>query len=383
MKSLILLFLILGLTMTSCEEKKQPITDLAYLLFVGAYTQGNEGIAVYRFNAKTGDLQYLLTNENVQNPSYLAIHEDKNLLIAVNEVGEFQGKPSGAVSSFSFDPKSGALELLGQVASGGGAPCYLAMDNKAKFALVANYSGGNVGMLPIGNEGNIEDLADLIQHEGSSIDERRQKGPYAHTIVFDPDERYALAADLGIDQVITYEINREESRLIQVGIFETAPGAGPRHLAFHPNGKFVYIINELNSTMTSCSYDSETGQLREVMTVSTLPDGFEGTNSCADVHVSPDGRFVYGSNRGHESIAIFKTDASIGNIENVGYQNVKGKTPRNFTIEPTGKFLLVANQNSNNIVVFSIDEETGLLTDTGVEVQTPKPVCLKMVLQNS
>lgn len=353
-----------------------------YLLFVGAYTQGTEGIGLYRFNADAGDLEYITTTEGVQNPSYLAVNKDKNLLIAVNEVGNYQGKASGAVSSFYFDASTGLLKLNGQVESGGGAPCYVTMNHDATFALVANYSGGNVGIFPISNNGKIDDNTDLIQHEGSSVNQDRQTGPHAHTIVLSPDEHFALAADLGMDEVITYAVDSETLKLTRVGSFKSTPGAGPRHLEFHPNGNVVYIINELNSTITSCRFDQESGKLSEVMTVSTLPDGYDASNSCADVHVSPDGRFVYGSNRGHNSIAIFETDTSGKILKNIGYQSVKGKTPRNFIIEPEGRYLLVANQDSNNIVVFAINSETGLLKNTGVTVQTQKPVCLKMIAEN-
>jgi 6-phosphogluconolactonase len=361
------------------KEKENSIAQ--YYLYVGAYTQGeDEGITIYRFDPSSGSLEYVSTASGVVNPSYLAISEDKKLLLAVNEVGEFDGLPSGAISAFAIDSQTGSLTYLNQVPTGGGAPCYVSMDKSSKYALVANYSGGNVAIFPIEGNGRLGAYTQLEQHAGKGPVKGRQAGPHAHTIVPDNQERFALAADLGIDQVITYQIDADGKGITKVGEFNTEPGAGPRHLAFHPNGNFAYIINELNSTLTSCAYSGSTGKLSEIATVSTLPEGFEGNNSCADIHVSKDGRFVYGSNRGHDSIVVFEMDQDNGGLTLKGHHSVKGKTPRNFMIDPSGKYLLVANQNSNNIVVFRRDEQTGLLSETGIEVQTSKPVCLKMLL---
>ena len=377
----ILVLSLLVLALGSCHMKVKENSVAHYYLYVGAYTQGeDEGIAIYRFNTSDGNLEYISTEAGVVNPSYLAISEDKKLLLAVNEVGEFDGMPSGALSAFTIDQQTGLLKFINQVPTGGGAPCYVSMDKASKYALAANYSGGNVAIFPVEDNGALGVYTQLEQHTGAGPVEGRQAGPHAHTIVLDNQEKFALAADLGIDQVITYQVAVDGKGMTRVGEFNAEPGAGPRHLAFHPNGNFVYIINELSSTMTSCAYDGSTGTLKEIRTASTLPEGYEGNNSCADIHVSEDGRFVYGSNRGHDSIVIFETNQDTGELILKGHHSVKGKTPRNFMIDPTGKFLLVANQNSNNIVVFRRDEQTGLLSDTGIEVQTSKPVCLKMLV---
>jgi 6-phosphogluconolactonase len=347
-----------------------------YFLYVGAYTETEEeGIAIFLFDALSGDLQYISTVKGIKNPSYLAIHPKKKLLVAVNETGSQNEK--GAVSAFSIDPVNGSLKLLNQVSSLGTDPCYVSIDQGANFALVANYSSGTVALLPIESTGVLLD-GTMVQHTGSGPDKSRQSAPHAHSIMFDKKFGYALAADLGIDKIITYAVDNNQSKLVQQSEFALAPGAGPRHMDFHPNQKFAYIINELNSTVTTCSYDGKSGKLSEIESVSSLPAGFSGENSCADLHISRDGRYIYGSNRGHDSIVVFKIDQSTGKLTLVSHHSVKGKTPRNFMIDPTGKFLLVANQGSNNIVVFKIDAETGKLINNGVKVTTPKPVCLKM-----
>jgi len=348
-----------------------------YYLYVGAYTETEEeGIAIYLFDALSGDLTYLSTAKGIKNPSYLAIHPKRKLLLAVNEVSDGQNK-SGVVSSFSINPLDGSLRFINQESSLGAGPCYISIDHGGDYALVANYGGGTVALLPIEPTGKLLP-GNMDQHSGSGPNTSRQSAPHAHSIIFDKKYGYALSADLGIDKVITYSIAGNPSKLVQQSEFALAPGAGPRHLDFHPNQKFAYIINELNSTITACSYDAKTGKLTEIESVSTLPTDFSGQNSCADIHISKDGRYLYGSNRGHDSIVVFKVDEVSGKLTFVSHHSVKGKTPRNFMIDSTGKFLLVANQDSNNIVVFKIDAETGKLISNGVEVQTPKPVCLKM-----
>jgi 6-phosphogluconolactonase len=378
MKNLFIVFLFFAFW--SCSPKDKPNKNMQFYLYVGAYTQGEEeGIAVYRFDASDGKLEYLSTAKGVVNPSYLAVSADKNLLFSVNEVMEFNGTQSGAVSSFAIDPANGGLEFLNQVGSGGGAPCYISIDKSTKYALVANYGGGNISVFPILKDGKLDSLAQLEQHEGLGPNADRQEHAHAHSIILDNNQKFALAADLGIDKVISYKIDDDQTGLTKVSEFRTEGGAGPRHITFHQNGKFVFFINELNFTITSCNYDAMTGELSGIATISTLPDDFDGSNSCADIHISKDGRFLYGSNRGHDSIAIFEIDQQSGSLRLVGHQSVKGKTPRNFMIDPTGNYLLVANQNSNNIVVFKIDADTGLLHETGVEVAVQRPVCLKML----
>jgi 6-phosphogluconolactonase len=370
----ILVLIVLSLNLLSMSK-----TDAGelYYLYVGTYTTNEEeGIAIYKFDASDGSLEYQSTASGITNPSYLAIHPGKKLLLAVNEIGDYEGARTGAISSFKIR-SDGSLKLISQVATGGGAPCYVSVDSKANYALVANYSGGNVGILPINVDGVLEELSDLEQHVGSGPNQNRQGEPHAHAFVLDPSEQFGLAVDLGMDRVISYRINKNE--MDKRNEFKADAGAGPRHLTFHPNEKFVFIINELNSTISSCSYDDDTGALMHIMTVNTLPEDYSGENSCADIHVSGDGKFLYGSNRGHDSIVVYAIDEESGDIQYRSHHSVEGQTPRNFMIDPTDRYLLVANQNSNNIVVFQRDSESGELNSTGVHTSTSKPVCLKML----
>lgn len=249
------------------------------------------------------------------------------------------------------------------------------------MAFVSNYSGGNVAVFPIDKDGKLKPHSDLIQHKGSGASKERQSKPHAHAMVLDPKDDFVLAVDLGLDRVIPYQIDKKNGKLehFSQSDFTLTDGAGPRHLVFHPNKKLAFIISELNSTITSCTYEAKSGKLTSVETVDALPEGFEGESYCADIHVSPDGKFLYGSNRGHDSIVIYQIDQKTGDLTYIDHNSVNGNWPRNFTIDPTGKFLLVANQRSNNIVVFKIDNETGKLKANGVEVKVSKPVCLKMM----
>jgi 6-phosphogluconolactonase len=347
-------------------------------LYVGTYTSGkSEGIYRYLMNAGTGELRYI-KSVKADNPSFLAIDRSRRYLYAVNEVKEFNGKPSGAVSAFSIDPASGNLSFLNQQPSSGADPCHLSVDRKRKFLLVANYTGGNLAVLPIRPDGTLEQATDLIQLEGSSIKEQQQ-GPHAHCILLDRLNRYALAADLGTDKVMIYRYGTTVGKLqsaTQPWISLT-PGAGPRHLTLHPNGKCAYVINELDSTISVLGYEASRGSLRVIETVSTLPKDFAGQSFCADLHVSPSGRFLYGSNRGHNSIVVFGIDQRTGKLNYVEHTSTQGDWPRNFVIDPGGRFLLVANQRSDNVVVFRIDPKTGRLTPSGHATEIPSPVCLK------
>lgn len=349
-------------------------------LYVGTYTSGkSEGIYVYRMDPATGALTRFSSTMSV-NPSFLTIDKSKRYLYAVNEVGEYLGKPGGAVSAFKIDPTTGNLRLLNEQATQGADPCYLSVDARKKTLLVANYSGGSVTVLPVRTDGTIGMAIEVKQHEGSGPKEQ-QKGPHAHCVIFDRAERHALAADLGVDKVIIYRFDRVTGKLTpaQQPFAELTAGAGPRHLAFHPSGKYLYVIAELDSTMTSFQYNELNGTLTLIETVSTLPADFTGTSFCADVHVSASGRFLYGSNRGHNSIVVFEIDPRTGKPKLVEHVSTEGDWPRNFTIDPSGKFLLVANQRSENVVTFNIDQSSGRLTPTGHNEQIPSPVCLKFL----
>jgi 6-phosphogluconolactonase len=319
-----------------------------------------------------------ITSFKADNPSFLAIDRRRQCLYAVNEVKEFNGKSSGAVSAFSIDPPTGNIHFLNQQASLGADPCHLSLDRKRKFVLVANYTGGNLAVLPIQPNGSLGQATDLVQLEGSSIKEQ-QKGPHAHCILLDRANRYALAADLGTDKVMIYHYGAMVGKLKSATQpwISLPPGAGPRHLTLHPNGKYACVINELDSTMSVLGYNAAGGSLRVIETVSTLPKDFTGESFCADLHISPSGKFLYGSNRGHNSIVVFRINQITGRLTYLEHISTQGNWPRNFVIDPSGRFLLVANQRSDNVIVFRIDPTSGRLTPTGHTAEIPSPVCLK------
>ena len=352
-------------------------------LYVGTYTSRplgrSEGIYVYRLNTVTGELTHSKTVKDVADPSYLTIDRKRRFLYAVNEVSQFNGKPSGAVTSFAIDRTSGELSRLNQKASEGGSPCYVTLDRTERYALVANYEAGNITVLPIKRNGWLEDAVSVVQHEGSSVNRDRQLGPHAHCVVVDKLNRYVFAVDLGIDKILGYKFDARTGKLTKHSEIAVKPGAGPRHFTFHPNHKHAYVINELDSTVTAFNYDANRGLLKEHQTISTLPIGFSGQNSCADLHVSPNGKFLYGSNRGHDSIVVFAIEGRSGRLTYVENVSTGGKTPRNFTLDPTGRFLLAANQKSDSVVTFHIEARTGQLTPTGHTAEIPTPVCLKLV----
>lgn len=347
-------------------------------LYVGTYTSGkSEGIYVYRFNPGTGELSHSKTVKDVADPSYLTIDRKRRFLYAVNELSQFNGKSSGALTSFAIDRTSRDLKRLNQKASEGGSPCYVTLDRTEKFVLLANYEAGNISVLPIKQDGSVGDAVSVMQHEGSSVNRERQLGPHAHCVVVDQLNRYVFAVDLGIDKVLGYKFHPRTGQLTKHSEVAAKPGAGPRHFAFHPNNKHAYVINELDSTVTAFNYDANRGLLKDHQTISTLPAGFSGENSCADVHVSPNGKFLYGSNRGHDSIVVFAIEGRSGRLTYVENVSTNGKTPRNFTLDPAGRFLLAANQKSDSVVTFRIDPRTGRLTPTGHIAEIPTPVCLK------
>ena len=350
------------------------------LIYVGTYNrQGSEGIYVYRMDPSSGALELSSKVGGVDNPSFLAIDPQQRYLYAVNEVARSADGSSGAVSAFSIHQQTGELSYLNRQPSHGAGPCHLTVDRTSSFVLVANYASGSLSVLPILRDGGLGEATDAVQHEGSSVDPDRQDGPHAHSITLDPGNRYAFAPDLGIDRVMVYELDLAQGKLRPHDEVQTRAGAGPRHFSFHPTGKYAYLINELDSTLTAFAYDGGSGTLTEITTVSALPEGFEGTSHCADVHVSPSGRFVYGSNRGDDSIVVFEIDERSGRLTYVGHEPTQGETPRNFAVDPTGAFLLAANQNSDTIVVFRIHEQTGKLIPTGDSVEVSEPACLKVV----
>ena len=353
-----------------------------YFVYVGTYTHGDsEGIYVYRLDGETGALTYSSKITGVENPSFVEVHPSGRYLFAVNELNEFEGAASGAVTAFYIHRETGELSYLNQRPTGGGAPCHLSVDATGKFLLVANYGGGSVAAFPIGSDGRLGEASDFVQHEGASVNPQRQMEPHAHAIMIDPGNRYAFAPDLGLDKVLIYALDAEKGSLTPNSQpwARVQPGAGPRHFDFHPKGPFAYVINEIDSTFTAFRYDANAGTLVEFQTISTLPDDFDGTSHCADIHVHPSGKFLYGSNRGHDSIAICGIDSETGMLSPLGYESTQGKTPRNFGLNPEGTFLFAANQQTDTVVTFAVDSETGTLAATGDVAEVPTPVCLKFL----
>lgn len=352
------------------------------LVFIGTYTgPKSKGIYVSRLNTVTGHLSDPVLAAETPNPTFLAIHPNKKFLYAANEIGNFAGTRGGAVSAFSIDAKTGQLKLLNQTSSVGGGPCHLVTDKTGGNVLVANYGGGSVAVLPIKADGSTTEHSTFIQHTGSSVNPQRQKEPHAHSINLSPDNRFAFAADLGLDKVLIYAFDPKTGRLTAntPAFGSVAPGSGPRHFAFHPSGRSAYVINEMLSTLTSFTFDAANGALTGVQTVSTLPAGFSGNNSTAEVVVHPSGKFVYGSNRGHDSIAVFSIDEKNNRLTLIDNTSTQGKAPRNFNIDPSGKFLIAGNQGSDTVVVFRIEQNTGRLTPTGQSISVGAPVCFKFL----
>jgi 6-phosphogluconolactonase len=353
-------------------------------VFVGTYTEGghhSEGIYRFELDPATGNLSHRALAAETKNPSFLAIHPNHKYLYAVGELEKFNGQKSGAVSAFAIDPKTGDLTLLNQQPSGGPGPCHVTVDRVGKHVLAANYEGGSACVLPIRSDGGLGEASEVVHHRGSSVNKQRQEAAHAHSINLDAANRFAFVADLGLDKVMIYRYDAEKGKLPanDPPFVAVTPGSGPRHFAFHPDGRHAYVINELASTVTAMDYDPEHGVLKPIQTVSTLPEDSKGENTTAEVQVHPSGKFLYGSNRGHNSIAVFKIDAKTGELTPAGRQGGDIKIPRNFGIDPTGKYLLVANQESDSIVVFRIDPDSGELTPTGAKAEVPMPVCVKMM----
>lgn len=362
------------------------------LVYVGTYTEDilfgtgqilegkGEGIHVYRLDPATGALAPHETAGGIKNPSYLAFHPTGRFLYAVNELKSYKGEPTGTLSAFSLDADTGRLRFINRVAAHGTDPCHVTLDGTGKYALVANFASGSVAVLPIREDGGLGEATQVIQHQGSSLDPVRQSGPHAHSVTLDTSNRFAYVPDLGLDKLMIYRFDADRGKLEthKQSYLETKPGAGPRYFVFHPSDKYAYLINELDSTILGLSYDRETGAVGEIQTLPTLPPDFQGNSTCADIMVDPSGRFLYASNRGHDSIAIYRIDGSSGKLNPVGHESTRGKTPRNFTIDRSGTFLFAANQDTDNVVHFRIDGRTGLLTPTGQVTPAPTPVCLKI-----
>jgi len=352
-------------------------------VYIGTYTDGkSQGIYRSELNLDTGEMAPVELAAELKNPSFQAISPGNEYLYSVSEIEEYQGQPGGGVAAFKIQP-DGALSLLNEQPTDGGAPCHVAVDLTGRTLFCANYSSGSLTVVPIKKDGSLALPLPVIQHKGHSVNPQRQSGPHAHSATIDASNRILVVADLGLDKLMIY---RYSPRFGAVGPHEPqpevdlAPGAGPRHFAFHPNGTHAYVINELDSTITALAFDSVAGTFRKLDTVSTLPEGGHEGNSTADIHVHPSGKWLYGSNRGHDSIAIFSVEKGTGKLTPIGHEKTGGKTPRNFAIDPTGRFLLAENQGSDFIRIFKIDQETGKLEATGQDLQVPSPVCVQMFI---
>ena len=347
-----------------------------FYLFIGTYTTaGSKGIYVYRFNAATGNAEWVSNTDSSKNPSYLAVAPNEKMVYAVNET------EPGKVSAYTFDKNSGKLTFVNQQPTGGNDPCYVSVSKNNKWIVVANYGGGSATALSVNNDGSLNPYSQLFQDSGSSVNKQRQEKPHVHSAIFSPAQDYVYTPDLGLDKVMVYKFNAAVPKPMTPANppFVTVTGGdGPRHLAFHPNQKFVYLIEEMSGTVGAYQYAN--GKLTLIQHLPTHPEEYKGDIGSADIHISPDGKFLYASNRGAENtITIFSVDAATGKLKLVGYQPVMGKTPRNFIIDPTGNYLLAANQNSDNVVIFKRDKQTGLLKATGKEIKVSMPVCLQMI----
>ena len=353
------------------------------LVCFGSYsTPDKESVHLFQLNLQDGSLKKLNAVDGLTNPSFLKIHPNGKYLYTVNEVSTFDGKKSGGVTAFALDVNGGKLNKINQQSSGDTGPCHLTVDATGKYVLVAHYGGGSTSVLPIKIDGSVGAVVSQIKHKGSSV-HSRQKAPHAHAVHVGPNNKFAFAPDLGIDKVLVFSFDEKTGAIAETK-FDGAnlePGSGPRHFGFHPDGKFAYVINEIKQTVTAFRYNAKRGRLRTLQTLSTVPHPVDG-NSTAEVLVHPTGQFLYGSNRGHNSIAMFRINEKNGKLTALGHESTRGSTPRNFGIDPTGQFLLAANQQSDNVAVFRINQDTGKLKFTGNEIKLSKPVCVRMILQD-
>lgn len=362
---------------TSTFVMAQTSRSKDFYLLVGTYTneQKTNGIHVYTFNAETGNAGERSKITDIRNPSFLAVSRDRKNVYSVSEAGEGKG-----VNAYAFDIASGKLTFLNSGSAGGNGPCYISVDDGKRTVFTGNYGGGSLSATRLKSDGSLSDDVQVIQHEGSSVNKSRQDKPHVHAVVLSPDNRYLLVPDLGTDKVNIYRYDENQTKPLSPATQAFAsvnPGGGPRHLTFHPNGKFAYLILEMEGAVTA--FDYKDGQLKEIQRLTMLAPDFKGNVGAADIHVSPDGKFLYASNRGEANeIVIYSIDKE-GKLTYAGRQGQGVDTPRNFAIDPTGNFLLVANQNGNDIAIFKRDQKTGMLSPTGRTIQVDKPVCLKFV----
>jgi 6-phosphogluconolactonase len=355
-----------------------------YFAYFGTYTKAkSKGIYRARLDTATGRLSKAELVAECNDPAFLAVHPTERFLYAIDEGTDPAKTPGRGVRAYAVDGHTGALTFLNEQSAGGAGPCHLTVDPDGKCVLVANYSGGSVAALPLSSDGRLSAPTTVLQHSGSSVNPTRQKGPHAHGIYVPSGKRFALAPDLGLDRVLVYRLDAARASLTPnaPAFGAVAPGSGPRHLAFHPSGKFAYVINEMLCTMTAFAFNAQRGELRELQTLSTLPPGetVKAGFSTAEVVAHANGKFLYGSNRGHNSIVVYAIDAKTGQLRQIENTSTEGKAPRHFAIDPTGTWLLAENQGSDTVVVFRIDADSGRLTPTGQSLEVPVPVCAVFV----
>src|ERR1700678_3020781 len=379
----LLLFILLSTVFATSAVP--PARSGKYLVYVGTYTNDegskSKGIYAFRYDAATGQVTPLGLAAKTTNPSFVAAHPNGKFLYAVNEVGDYKGQISGGVSAFSIDRATGKLTFLNELPSRGADPCYITVDRTGKFVLVANYTGGSVIVYPILEDGRLGEASAFVQHTGHGPNAERQEGPHAHSIDLSPDNRFAFVDDLGLDELLVYKFDAAKGSLTpnDQPFAKLDPGAGPRHFALRPDGKFAYVVTEIGRNVTVFSNDASRGTLQRVQTITTLPADFTGRNDNAEIEVHPSGKFVYASNRGHDSLAEFAIDSGKGTLTTIEIASTGGKEPRSFEIDPKGALLFAANQKSDNIVVLKIDAKTGRLTPTGQVLDIGSPVCVKFV----
>ena len=367
-----LLSLLLLAASISCAQQKKNAKE--HYLLMGTYTSGkSEGIYVYKFNSESGDFSFVSTAK-AENPSFLAVSPNEKYVYAVHE----NGNDKGSIAAYAFDKKTGQLTFLNKESSGGDHPCYVSTDRSGKWVVTGNYSGGNLAVLQAMSDGRLLPAVQVINHEGGSVNKQRQQKPHVHSTIFSPDDKYLFVPDLGMDKVMIYPFDNNTGKLnpASSSFAQIEPGGGPRHFTFHPSGNYAYVIEELSGNVTAFSYDKK-GKLTGIQTVSAIPSDYKGAVGSADIHVSPDGKFLYASNRGESNTLAIFSIGNDGKLKSVGHQSTLGKTPRNFNLDPTGNFLLVANQNGNNVVIFKRDKQTGLLTPLEKQIEVPNPVCIK------
>lgn len=352
------------------------------VLYVGTFSdRGSQGIYVFQFDRAQGKLTELQTVTGKESPSFLEVHPNGEYLYAVYREGMTDEDKNGTVAAYRIDRSTGKLTMINEQSSEGSGPCHVSLDPQGKLAYVSNYGGGNLAVFPVHQDGSLGKASDVVQHQGGSVNPDRQQAPHMHSIIPAQNGKFIYASDLGIDKIMVYEVDHQKGKLsaAKSPFVENTPGAGPRHFALHPNGNFAFSAEELSSTIASFRVDQATGALSQVDRVNMLPENFTGNNSAADIHVSPDGRFVYASNRGHDSLVIYSIDPASGKLTFVGHEDTRGGHPRNFCIDHQGAYVFVANRDGDHVVVFKRDANTGKLTYTGEEARVPAAVCIQQL----